>query len=335
MKFNIRKKVEKYDIRIIKKGLKKASELFDLDRKVLIITDKNIPDQYINEVASQAKESLIYKIEPGEKSKNIEVYKDIMNYMIENEFVRSDAIVAMGGGVVGDISAFVASTYMRGIDFYNIPTSLLAQVDSSIGGKTAIDFCGIKNIIGSFYQPKGVLIDVSVLKTLPEREINNGMAEIIKIAAIQSKDLFSLLENEQRTKRTIMPIIDEAVKLKKIIVEKDEKESGFRRVLNFGHTIGHAIEESCEGKLLHGECVALGMLYFSSKEAREKIISLLKKYDLPYSYEINKEKVLELIMHDKKKYGEKINIIYVEKIGSCTLKSLTINEIREIIEKNN
>ncbi len=335
MKYNIRKKFEKYDIKIIKRGLKRTSEIFNLKRKILIVTDENIPERYIKEVADQTKESLVYKIEPGEKSKSIEVYKDIMNFMIENDFTRSDAVVAIGGGVVGDLSGFVASTYMRGIDFYNIPTSLLAQVDSSIGGKTAIDFHGIKNIIGSFYQPKGVLIDVSVLKTLPEREINNGIAEIIKIAATQSKDLFSLLENEERTKRTIMPIILEAVKLKKIIAEQDEKESGLRRVLNFGHTIGHAIEESCEGKLLHGECVALGMLYFSSKEAREKIINLLKKYDLPCSYEINKEKILELIAHDKKKYGERINVIYVEEIGSYIEKSLTINEIREIIEKGN
>jgi 3-dehydroquinate synthase len=179
-------------------------------------------------------------IPQGEKNKNFETYKFLLEVLSENEFTRNDCIVAVGGGVVGDISGFTASTYMRGIDFYNIPTTLLSQVDSSIGGKTAIDFYGYKNTVGAFYQPKAVVIDPDVLKTLPKRQLNNGLCESIKMAATSDKELFNLIKNGGAYDN-IETVIEKSLKIKKAVVENDEKEVGLRRVLNFGHTVGHAV----------------------------------------------------------------------------------------------
>ena len=271
MKILVNTKDRKYNVIVEKNILNNAKEYFDFNRKILIITDNNIPIDYINKIRNISKKPFLYTIKNGENSKNLKYYKSIMKTLVINGFTRKDAIVAIGGGVVGDLSAFVASTYMRGIDFLNIPTSVLSQVDSSIGGKTAIDFMGIKNIIGSFYQPNLVLIDVNTLESLPWRQFYNGLVEAIKIASTSNKKLFDFIYNSKNIKKDIEKIIIESVKLKKQIVEKDTKETNLRKILNFGHTIGHAIEESCKGQYLHGECVGLGMLYFSSNSARKQI----------------------------------------------------------------
>ena len=189
-----------------------------------------------------------------------------MEYLIDHNFNRRDAIIALGGGVVGDLSAFIASTYMRGIDFYNIPTSLLAMVDSSIGGKCAIDFLGIKNIVGSFYQPNKVIIDIDTLKTLPKREFSAGLAEAFKMALCFDKELAALILRDPNIENNIDKVVVSSINIKKRVVEEDTYESGLRKVLNYGHTVGHAIEAIESPKLLHGEAVAQGMLFASSKE---------------------------------------------------------------------
>ena len=236
-------------------------------------------------------------------------------------------MAAIGGGMIADMSAFAASTYMRGIDFYNIPTTLLSQVDSSIGGKTAIDFMNVKNIIGTFTQPRGVLIDIDTLKTLPKREFNSGLVEAIKIATTFDKDFFNYIKTCDDIKENIEKIITRSLELKKMVVENDEKEKGLRKVLNFGHTIGHAIEEEENYKLLHGECVGIGMLYFSDGNVKKEIEDILKKYNLPLTCNFNKEKVIELIKHDKKSSGDTISTIHVNKIGTYEIIDMGINEI--------
>ena len=334
MKLVVNTKEKKYNVIVEKKVIDKAKDYFNFNRKILIITDDNIPLEYIKTVKSFSDDTYVFCINNGERSKSLKSFEDIMCFLIECEFTRKDAIVAIGGGVVGDLSAFIASTYMRGIDFLNIPTSVLSQVDSSVGGKTAIDFMGIKNIIGSFYQPNAVLIDVNTLKSLPERQFYNGLVEAIKIAATSDKDLFNFIYESKNIYDDIEKIIVKSIKLKKEVVEKDTKESNIRKILNFGHTIGHAIEESCGELYLHGECVGIGMLYFSSAKARKQIKSILNKYNLPIKYNIDKKRVIKLIMHDKKSSKDFVDIIYVKNIGECEIKKYSIEKIKKVLDEN-
>lgn len=329
LKINL--KNNSYDI-IIGKGLINcANKYFNLDRKVLIVTDDNIPKNLINSIKKCTSKPISLVLNSGEKNKNYTSYLKIINTLIAHNFDRTSAIVAIGGGMVGDITAFAASTYMRGIDFYNIPTTLLSQVDSSIGGKTAVNLSNVKNIIGTFYQPKGVLIDIDTLKTLPKREFYSGLVESIKMSATFNKKFFNYIKNCDDIQANLEHIIYESLCIKKRVVEKDEKEKGLRKVLNFGHTIGHAIEEVKNYRLLHGECVGLGMLYFSSNNANEEIKSLLKKYNLPTSCHFSKEKVLNLIKHDKKTIYNRISTIQVNTIGKYEIVNMSIDEISKML----
>ena len=327
----IEEATKSYEINIGHNLLCDADKYFNLNRKVLIVTDDNIPNEYIDTVKEKCKTYTILTLPHGEENKNFNNYQKIIKALIDNSFTRSDAVIAIGGGMVGDMSAFAASTYMRGIDFYNIPTTLLSQVDSSIGGKTAIDFMNVKNIVGTFTQPKAVLIDVDTLKTLPERELNSGLVEAIKIAATFDKDFFGFIKSCDDILGNIETIISKSLELKKMVVENDEKEKGLRKVLNFGHTIGHAIEEEENYKLLHGECVGIGMLYFSDGNVKKEIEDILKKYNLPLTCNFNKEKVIELIKHDKKSSGDTISTIHVNKIGTYEIIDMSINEIENLI----
>ena len=322
-----------YTITLGSNLLKDVDKYFDVNRKILIVTDDNIPKKYIKTVKDKIKESYVLIIRHGEKSKNFTNYQKILQKLIKHSFTRHDAVIAIGGGVIGDMAAFAASTYMRGIDFYNIPTTLLSQVDSSIGGKTAIDYMSVKNIVGTFYQPKAVLIDTDTLKSLPERQLSNGMVESIKMAATFDKKFFNYLKTTPDILENANTIVYNSLKIKKDVVEKDEKEKGLRKVLNFGHTIGHAIEESLNLKYLHGECVGVGMLYFSSEKVKSEIENILANYKLPTKLKFDKNKVLKLVAHDKKSNNDTISIIYVDKIGTNKIEKLTIQQINEILNK--
>ena len=322
-----------YDIIIERGALAKIGEYLNLDRKVLILTDSGVPKEYSEAVKNASGNGFIYTIPSGEASKSFENYKNILSFMIENSFTRTDALVSVGGGVVGDLGGFVSSTYMRGIDFYNVPTTLLSQLDSSIGGKVAIDYEGVKNIVGAFYQPKRVVIDSETLKTLDKRQLMAGLCEGIKMAATSNSDLFELIENSKSLENDLDKIILEGLKIKKDVVEKDPKEKNLRKVLNFGHTIGHAIESASElGTLLHGECVGIGMLPFASNEAKKRIESVLKKYGLPTKADFSSEELISYVKRDKKAKGDKITVIYVEEIGSFIMKDIEINEMKKYID---
>ncbi len=314
-----------YDIVLKRGSLNELSLHLKLDRKVLIVTDSGVPKEYSQTVAKQCKTPFIVTIKEGEASKNFDNYKMLLQKLVEYDFARSDAVIAVGGGVVGDLAGFVAASYMRGVDFYNIPTTVLSQVDSSIGGKVAIDFSGYKNLVGAFYPPKAVIIDPETLKTLPERQISNGLAEAVKMALTSNAKLFDIFENKN-IMENIHRIIEESLKIKRFVVENDERETGLRKILNFGHTLGHAIEVQKEG-LYHGECVALGMLPMCSNEIRKRLIKVLEKLNLLTKISFDSDKIIEAMKHDKKISGDSITVITVDEIGSYKMEDIKFLEL--------
>ena len=225
MTVNMNLGADSYDIIIERGSLKNVNKSLNLDRRVLVVTDSGVPDQYAKRVAGVCREGIVLTVDQGEASKSLDTFGRLLQVMLDHGFSRKDCVVAVGGGVVGDLAGFAASAYMRGIDFYNIPTTLLSQIDSSIGGKTAINFGGMKNIVGAFYQPKRVLIDPDLLNTLPQRQISNGLAEAIKMALTSDKVLFELIESGD-IEKNIEEIIIRSLNIKKSVVQQDEKESG-------------------------------------------------------------------------------------------------------------
>lgn len=322
-----------YNIELKRGILSRAGEYLNLDRKVMIVTDDGVPSSYAKQVASVCKEAYIKVIAQGEANKNLQTVEEVLQEMLENQFSRKDCVVAVGGGMVGDLAGVVASLYMRGIDFYNIPTTLLAQVDSSIGGKTAVNLGGIKNIIGAFYQPKAVLIDPDTLSTLSDRLIVNGLIEALKMGATNDAELFSLFKNDN-WKNHLDEIIEKALLIKKYVVEQDEKESHLRKILNFGHTIGHGFESAAHGKYLHGECVALGMLYMSAPEVQKELLEIYDKlgFIVPDISEFDVEEVKAAILHDKKANNKNCSVVFVEQIGQGDIIEWTMQQVIERLE---
>lgn len=323
-----------YDITVGQSLLARADEYLNLNRKIFILTDGGVPSEYADQIAKLSKCAKIYTVAEGEDSKSFATLEKVVSAMMDFKMTRFDALVAVGGGVVGDLGGFAASIYMRGVDFYNIPTTLLSQVDSSIGGKAAVNLNSAKNVVGAFYQPKAVLIDTDTLKTLSQRHINAGLAEVIKMAATSDSELFELLENENFNSNTSERIILGALKIKKAVVEEDEKEKGLRKILNFGHTLGHGIEaDSGMAMLYHGECVALGMIPVSSEQVRKRLLPILKKFHLPTEYN-RIDEALNYVSHDKKANDGSIDVILCEKIGSFKIKKMSFCEFNELIKKN-
>ncbi len=320
-----------YDIVIEKGALRKANEYLNLHRKVLIVTDDGVPAEYAQTVAGCCKDPHIVTLPQGESTKSFEMLQKLLSTMLNNGFSRTDAVVAVGGGVIGDLSGFTAATFMRGIDFYNIPTTLLSMVDSSIGGKTAINMDGVKNCVGAFYQPKRVLIDPVVLSSLPDRQITNGLAESIKMAATFDAQFFSFLETNDVTEN-LEEVIIRSLLIKKMVVEEDEKENGLRRVLNFGHTIGHGIEAT-QTELYHGECVALGMLCLCSGKVKNRLLNIYQRVGLPTELNFEPHAVFVAATHDKKRDGESIRIVCVEEIGSYKVDKITLSKLETIVEE--
>lgn len=311
-----------YDINIGRGLLSRAGELFNLNRRVLIVTDSGVPSEYAETVRAVCKDARIITLPEGEGTKSIDCFAKLLNAMLSFGMTRTDCVVAVGGGVVGDLSGFAAASFMRGIDFYNIPTTLLSQVDSSIGGKTAINLSGVKNIVGAFHQPKGVICDLDTLKTLPDRQISNGLAEAIKMSLTSDGELFALFENEKISEELLEKIVIGSVKIKRAVVEADEHEGGVRRILNFGHTLGHGIEAAEGGNLYHGECVALGMMAVCSEEVKKRLIPVLQKAGLPTGYDGDINKALSFIEHDKKCDGSLISVIFVDRVGSYRIEKM-------------
>ena len=343
MKLTMRLKEHSYDI-ILKRGcLKNLYQFANVrDRKVFVLTDSGIPAEYAQTVADQCTDATIYTIPQGEASKCLKVYGQVLQAMLDFGMSRRDVVVAVGGGVVGDLGGFCAASYMRGIDFINCPTSTLAQIDSSIGGKTAIDLGETKNIVGAFWQPQVVLIDPDVLDTLPRRQYVNGLAEALKAGLIADPELYSLFEKHVQSPDTIdediEQIIYHSLQVKKKIVEQDETEQGPRAALNFGHTIGHGIEavKGVRGRrkngLYHGECVALGMLPMIEDKPRVKRTrAIMRALGLPTRTSYDKARVLEQMHHDKKGRGATITIIKVPGLGCWRADKISMTELPALL----
>lgn len=329
MELNVNLKENSYKVILGNNILKDLSSYYSLDKKVLVLTDDMVPSSYSDEVLKQTKEGYKYIIRHGEESKNINYYILINKFLLEHEFTRNDLIVAVGGGVVGDLGAFVASTYKRGIDFINVPTSTLSMIDSSVGGKTGIDFNGVKNVIGTFYEPKLVLIDFDTLKTLDERNYNNGLVEALKMGLLFSEELINLFNNP---KENIEKIITKSIEYKIKVVEQDEFELNERRVLNLGHTFGHAFEIS--NKCLHGEGVAKGLMYvINNPLLKIRVKNILNKLNIPLNYFINKEEVFNLIKNDKKRNDDKISLVKVNYIERYVIEDVNLETIEKMLER--
>lgn len=321
-----------YDILVGSGVLRDFCHSADLGRKVLILTDDGVPRCYAETVAKNCSEPYIYTVPSGEGSKSIAVFKAVLEFMLEKGFSRSDCAVAVGGGVCGDLCGFCAASYMRGIDFYNVPTTVLSQVDSSVGGKTAVNLDTVKNIVGAFWQPRLVAADTDTLSTLPARQVSNGLAEALKMAATFDEELFSLFESGKAAEK-LEEVCARSVDLKRAVVEKDEREGGLRKLLNFGHTIGHGIESACGmSGMLHGECVAVGMLPMCSPEVSIRIGTCLEKLSLPTRVNTDPARVLEAVKHDKKAHNDRVSAVFVDEIGKGYIKDITFEELEERIK---
>ncbi len=311
------------------------------NRKILVISNEEISNLYgekfLNNLKDNQYQAKMFLIKAGESYKNLKTLSEIYDVAFEFGLDRNSIIIALGGGIVGDVSGFAAATWLRGIEYIQIPTTLLSMVDSSVGGKTGVNHPKGKNLIGAFNQPKAVFIDPETLKSLPKREFNAGMAEVIKYGVIRDKELFEYLEIEKNKNELInlkneylIKIINSSIKTKSYIVSQDEHENGVRAILNYGHSFGHVIENLCGyGKFLHGEAISIGMNIAGkiaiekglwSQEELERQKNLLKSYDLPTEIpKINKEDVLTILMGDKKVRDGKMRFILPKEIGAVDI----------------
>lgn len=338
-----------YDIIIEKGSLNKvgayASSVFKRGSKAAVITDDTVASLYLDQVVqslSAAGYTVVSYIFPhGEDSKSAETLFRVYDFLIEEQLTRSDFIVALGGGVVGDLAGYAAATYLRGIRFMQIPTTFLAAVDSSVGGKTAINIPAGKNLIGAFWQPSLVVCDTETFKTLPAVTFADGVAETIKYGMISSAPLFERMEQGN-----IMPEIDEiiahCVSIKRDVVEQDEHDKGLRMILNYGHTLGHAIEKVTNHSVTHGQGVAMGMLLiaklgeklgYHSSALTQRLEVCIRSYGLPTHYEGSVAELGEAVLHDKKRSGSSIRLIFVKEPGSAEIISLDVNQFLQLLRE--
>ena len=333
-----------------------ADELAGLgteNKKICIVTDSKVGNLYAGEVQTVAekvcKTCVVYTFPEGEANKTLDTVKGIYKFLIDNKFDRKDMLIALGGGVVGDITGYTAATFLRGVDYVQIPTTLLSQADSSIGGKTGVDFDGYKNMVGAFKMPALVYMNISVLNSLDERQYYAGFAEIMKAALIRDGIFYEWLlemmyEICEKQPEVVEEMLVRACSIKKMIVEKDPTEKGDRALLNLGHTIGHAIEKYKNFEMYHGECVALGCVAAAFISWKKNYLSMDEYYEirdmfvpfyLPISIDdIEPEKILELTKSDKKMENGKIKFVLLKKIGKAVIDStVTDQEILDAINE--
>ena len=322
---------QSYPILLEPGALTRAGEHLSLDRRVLVVTDSGVPQEYAQAIASRCRQPRICTLPAGEGSKSLDSYHLLLREMLRLHMDRSDCVAAVGGGMVGDLAGFAAATYMRGVDFYNIPTTLLAQVDSSVGGKTAIDLDGVKNAVGAFHQPRAVLIDTDVLRTLSPRQTAEGLAESVKMAMTCDASLLTLIETASDLTAALPEIIARSLRIKAQVVEQDPTEQGLRRVLNFGHTLGHAIESCAGGELLHGECVAP----MCAPPLRPRLTAILQRCGLPTECGCTAGQLLPYLLHDKKAVSGSVTAVLVDEPGTFRMETMTPEEILRRWEERN
>lgn len=339
-----------YNIVIENNSFFKLNELsldFIYNKNVVIITDSTVENLYLNDathmIKKSAKSCFYYTILKGEQSKNLNTIENIYEFLLNHNIKRDDCLIALGGGVVGDITGFCASTYLRGINYIQIPTTLLSQVDSSIGGKTGVNLKNGKNLVGSFYNPKLVICDPVLLKTLDKATFNNGISEVIKYGFCFDELLFNKLTHNSIS-YILYDIIYSSIKIKTHIVDLDQRENFDRKKLNFGHTFAHAVERAFNyGKYSHGQAVAIGMKFitylsykanFTDYDTYNKLISLLKKFDLLFDCPLSSNDLYNLTLNDKKCYLDKIDLIIVKKLGCCEIVPFSLNDYKKFLNGN-
>ncbi|CDZ75607.1 3-dehydroquinate synthase [Peptoniphilus sp. ING2-D1G] len=335
---------------LIEKGLfQKIGPLLknEIKGKALVLTDERVGNLYADLILKQLKESEIqgdiYRVKEGEDSKSLCVYGEILEYMAANNYHRNDTLISLGGGVIGDLGGFVAATFQRGMEYIQMPTSLLAAVDSSVGGKTALNLREGKNLVGAFKQPLAVYCDPEVFKSMERERFADGVAESIKYGILFDRDLFNLFKSPlTKEDERLEELVEKAVKHKAEVVARDEFEKDERKLLNLGHTIGHSIERASGFKITHGHAVAIGMAVMAKacskrqilKETeRDEILEVLKKNDLPTDTSFSVEVLFEHIYKDKKSDGKNITIVEIEEIGKCRLKKIPLLSFKEYIEE--
>ena len=331
-----------YDIEIGSKIIEKLNLFLQenyKNSKILIISDDLVYKIHKEKIIKEL-DGFFYKefiIKNGENSKSTENLIKILEFAAQNQYRRSDLVIAFGGGVVGDISGLVASLYLRGIDYISIPTTFLSAIDSSVGGKTAVNLKARKNLCGTFYQPKKVFIDTDFLKTLSDYYFNDGLAEAIKYGMIRDKSIFDEIskENVSKTYENLPSLIKKCLDIKKDVVKDDEKDFGIRQILNYGHTFAHAIEKNSNFEISHGHAVALGMKIMVKNFYESfyyDFIKVLKKYNLDKEIDFDTEKILKVCMVDKKSRNDRINIIVVKNLGTCEILNIDLKDLRKIYE---
>jgi 3-dehydroquinate synthase len=345
-----------YDVLIGQNLLEKSGELISQNvkkpyTKFAVITDDNVAPIYLERITdalidgeNEAVKVVSFTFPNGEQSKNLATVEKIYAFLAKNEIGRNDCIIALGGGVTGDMAGFAAATYLRGVDYVQIPTTLLAQVDSSVGGKTAVDLPQGKNLVGAFKQPVLVIIDTETLKTLPEHFFTDGLGEVIKYGMIRSERILTYLESHDKdTIHSVIPdIVEECIDVKRRIVEADEFESGELKLLNFGHTFGHAIEklENYSG-MTHGFAVTAGMLFISRmynetglvpNEIIGRLAKLMMKYSLFSAFSFTDSQLFDAALSDKKRSGDSIDLIIVKKVGEGEILRQKLDDLRKMCE---
>ena len=309
-----------------------------------VITDDIVAGLYgqrlTNALADSGYRVITHVIPNGESSKTPENFFAILNLLAQEKLSRTDVVVALGGGVVGDLAGFAAACYMRGVRFVQIPTTLLAAIDSSVGGKTAVNLHAGKNLAGAFYQPDAVLCDVSLLSTLRPEVFADGCAEVIKYGVIASRELFELIKSPIRD--NLDDVIARCVEIKRDIVNEDERETGVRKLLNYGHTVGHAIETLSNYRISHGHAVAIGMaiearaavkMNLCAPEYLDELLKMLRLYNLPESTDYSASDLTNICLSDKKRDGEKLTMIFPVEIGKCVLKKISVSDLQTVIQQ--
>lgn len=310
--------------------------------RVAVITDSTVEKLYLNTVVTSLEEAgfkvYYYSFSPGESSKNIYTLSDILEFLAKAGLTRTDMIASLGGGVVGDVSGFAAGCFMRGVRFVQLPTTLLASVDSSVGGKTAVDLKAGKNLAGLFYQPQSVICDTDCLNTLPQTLMADGYAEALKMSVLSGESFFSVFESGGE--KSLPEIIARCIRFKGEIVQSDELENGIRKMLNLGHTVGHAVEKCSDYRITHGHAVAIGLAVISRSAARMKLCSIscarrietaLIKYSLPIFSPFSAPELAAASLSDKKRSGNDITLVLPREIGDCVMQKFPISELTDII----
>lgn len=318
-----------YKIVINDKAHLNLNDYIFTNNKLIVILDDKVDETLFSTLLSKA---LVFRVTASEKIKNLETIQNILEFLFKNNITRNDILISIGGGVTSDITGLVASLYKRGINWINIPTTLLAMVDASIGGKVGVNFSSFKNGIGTIKFPNLVIIDVTTLHTLSKREFNNGLCEALKMGLTLDKSIISLLEDQNNLEL----LIQKCIIAKDKIVQKDVYDFSSRHVLNFGHTFGHALEMlslNSNYPYLHGESILLGMQFVSEPKMQKVIASFIKKWNIPHNYDFSKEEIKKLIVNDKKNVDNKVCIVYLNNYENYEIKYIDVTNIDNYIAK--